>query len=175
MRPAKKRCKREAGRLPSQPSNGTLSADPSARERPRRLGSRQSAWPAGICNVSCGSENFHASPSIHHRAQKADTTRSEFATLALSYLEEVAAYARDRPGAPWEADDSVQAAYERALRKLRDLRALERSVSRLVGRTTPPEAVKALRFSPIRFRLRLGRKAAPIRLRPFIGLRSLRG
>lgn len=49
-------------------------------------------------------------------------TRAEFATLALSYLEEVTAYARNLARSGWEADDLVQAAYERALSKWRGLR-----------------------------------------------------
>lgn len=49
-------------------------------------------------------------------------TRLEFATLTLSYLEEVTAYARNLSRTEWEADDLVQAAYERALSKWKRLR-----------------------------------------------------
>jgi len=49
-------------------------------------------------------------------------TRPEFATLTLSYLEEVTAYARSLSRSEWDADDLVQAAYEHAFRKWRGLR-----------------------------------------------------
>jgi RNA polymerase sigma-70 factor (ECF subfamily) len=41
-------------------------------------------------------------------------TRDEFSDLALSYLDEVYAFARDLVERDWEADDLVQATYERA-------------------------------------------------------------
>jgi len=43
-------------------------------------------------------------------------TRDEFATLALSYLEEVTAYARRLCRTGWDADDLVQGAFEQAFR-----------------------------------------------------------
>lgn len=43
-------------------------------------------------------------------------TRDEFASLALSYLEEVTAYARRLSRSEWDADDLVQAAFEHAFR-----------------------------------------------------------
>lgn len=49
-------------------------------------------------------------------------TREDFADLALSYLEEVTAYARRLAHADWEADDLIQATYERGFRKWKDLR-----------------------------------------------------
>jgi len=48
-------------------------------------------------------------------------TRDEFASLALSYLEETTAYARRLSRTEWDADDLVQAAYEQAFRKWVDL------------------------------------------------------
>jgi len=48
-------------------------------------------------------------------------TRDEFASLALSYLEEVTAYARRLSRSEWDADDLVQGAYELAFRKWNDL------------------------------------------------------
>lgn len=48
-------------------------------------------------------------------------TRDEFASLALSYLEEVTAYARRLCRSEWDADDLVQAAFEQAFRKWDDL------------------------------------------------------
>jgi len=48
-------------------------------------------------------------------------TRDEFASLALSYLEEVTAYARRLSRSEWDADDLVQAAYEQAFPKWMDL------------------------------------------------------
>lgn len=50
-----------------------------------------------------------------------EVTREEFASLALSYLEEVTAYARRLSRSAWDADDLVQAAYEQAFRKWGDL------------------------------------------------------
>lgn len=50
-------------------------------------------------------------------------TREEFSDLALSYLEEIAAFARRLTGNSADADDLVQATFERAFgswRKLRD-------------------------------------------------------
>jgi RNA polymerase sigma-70 factor, ECF subfamily len=44
-------------------------------------------------------------------------TRDEFASLALSYLEEVTAYARRLCRSEWDADDLVQAAFEQAFHK----------------------------------------------------------
>lgn len=48
-------------------------------------------------------------------------TRDEFASLALSYLEEVTAYARRLARSAWDADDLVQAAFEQAFRSWDDL------------------------------------------------------
>ncbi len=48
--------------------------------------------------------------------------REEFAELACSYLEEITAYARRLLGNEWDADDLVQAAYERAFRHWREVR-----------------------------------------------------
>jgi len=49
-------------------------------------------------------------------------TRDEFSSLALSYLEEVSAYARRLSRSQWDADDLVQAAFERAFHKWMDLK-----------------------------------------------------
>lgn len=49
-------------------------------------------------------------------------TRSEFAELALNYLDELTAYARRLAARPWDADDLVQATYERAFHKWQTLR-----------------------------------------------------
>lgn len=49
-------------------------------------------------------------------------TRQGFATLVLSYLEEVTAYARSLSRSEWDADDLVQAAFEQAFRKWKTLR-----------------------------------------------------
>jgi len=48
-------------------------------------------------------------------------TRDEFATLSLSYLEEVTAYARRLCRREWDADDLVQAVFEQAFRKWDEL------------------------------------------------------
>jgi len=48
-------------------------------------------------------------------------TRDEFASLALSYLEEVTAYARRLCRVAWDADDLVQAAFEQAFRSFEQL------------------------------------------------------
>ena len=49
-------------------------------------------------------------------------TQEEFASLALGYLEDVAAFARRLTGNAADADDLVQGAFERAFRSWRDLR-----------------------------------------------------
>jgi RNA polymerase sigma-70 factor (ECF subfamily) len=49
-------------------------------------------------------------------------TRGEFAALALPYLQEVTAFARRLSRNEWDADDLVQATYEQAFRKWRELR-----------------------------------------------------
>ncbi len=49
-------------------------------------------------------------------------TRDDFSDLALSYLEELTAYARRLARAEWEADDLIQATYERGFRRWKDLR-----------------------------------------------------
>jgi RNA polymerase sigma-70 factor (ECF subfamily) len=49
-------------------------------------------------------------------------TREEFNVLALSYLEEIAAFARRLTGNPADADDLVQATFERAFKSWRRLR-----------------------------------------------------
>lgn len=48
-------------------------------------------------------------------------TRDEFASLALSYLEEATAYAQRLSRRAWDADDLVQGAYELGFRKWNDL------------------------------------------------------
>lgn len=48
-------------------------------------------------------------------------TRDEFASLALSYLEEVTAYARRLSRSAWDADDLVQGAFEHGFRRWQDL------------------------------------------------------
>jgi RNA polymerase sigma factor (sigma-70 family) len=50
-------------------------------------------------------------------------TREEFATLALSYLEDITAYARRLAADATDADDLVQATFERAFRSFEELRA----------------------------------------------------
>jgi RNA polymerase sigma-70 factor, ECF subfamily len=47
---------------------------------------------------------------------------NEFTRLALSYLEEVTAYARRLSRTAWDGDDLVQATFEQAFRRWRDLR-----------------------------------------------------
>ena len=49
-------------------------------------------------------------------------TREEFSELALSYLEEIAAFARRLTGNTADADDLVQATFERAFESWRGLR-----------------------------------------------------
>jgi RNA polymerase sigma-70 factor, ECF subfamily len=49
-------------------------------------------------------------------------TREEFSDLALSYLEEIAAFARRLTGNTADADDLVQATFERAFESWRGLR-----------------------------------------------------
>jgi len=49
-------------------------------------------------------------------------TREEFSHLALSYLEEIAAFARRLTGNPADADDLVQATFARAFGSWRKLR-----------------------------------------------------
>jgi len=48
-------------------------------------------------------------------------TRDEFAQLALSYLEEVTAYARRLCRTGWDADDLVQTAFEQGFQCFEDL------------------------------------------------------
>lgn len=48
-------------------------------------------------------------------------TRDELTDLALSYLEEVASYARRLCRRDWDADDLVQSVYEQGFRRWNDL------------------------------------------------------
>ncbi len=56
-----------------------------------------------------------------HGEARTHMNRDEFATLSLSYLEEVNAYAHRLCRREWDADDLVQAAFEQAFRKWDDL------------------------------------------------------
>ena len=49
-------------------------------------------------------------------------SQRDFSALALSYLQEITAYARSLSRNDWDADDLVQATYERAFRSWKDLR-----------------------------------------------------
>jgi RNA polymerase sigma-70 factor (ECF subfamily) len=70
--------------------------------------------------VSCWGAGTFWSPSSSLQLRP-NMTRDEFATLALSYLEEVTAYARRLARSPWDADDLVQGAFEQAFRSWNDL------------------------------------------------------
>ncbi len=49
-------------------------------------------------------------------------SQRDFATLALSYLTELTAYARNLSRNDWDADDLIQSTYERAFRNWKNLR-----------------------------------------------------
>ncbi len=85
-------------------------------------------------------------------------TREEFGALALGYLEEIAAFARRLTGNTADADDLVQATFERAFGSWRELRE--------------PAACRAWLFRIARNLFVDGKRAAAIRSRFSLALGS---
>jgi RNA polymerase sigma-70 factor (ECF subfamily) len=81
-------------------------------------------------------------------------TREEFANLAMSYLQEITAYARRLCRSAWDADDLVQAAFEQAFRNAQDLREPARCRAWLF-RITRNLHIDRVRASSARSELRL--------------------
>lgn len=94
-------------------------------------------------------------------------TRDEFTRRALSHLEELAAYARRLTRHSWDADDLVQATYERAFRKWRSLDDLAglRAWLFQVERRVHIDRVRAVSARP---ELRLVRKSDGISAPPVV-------
>jgi RNA polymerase sigma-70 factor (ECF subfamily) len=94
-------------------------------------------------------------------------TLDEFADLALSYLNEVTAYARRLSRSDWEADDLVQDAFEQAFRKWKDLREPARCRGWLfrIARNLHLDRRRAMAARP---ELRLVEPADPVAPEPFV-------
>ena len=88
-------------------------------------------------------------------------TRQEFATLALTYLDEVTAYARNLSRSEWDGDDLVQAVYEQAFRKWGDLRESARCRAWLfrITRNLHIDRVRAVSARPEMHLVELSRTA----------------
>lgn len=99
-------------------------------------------------------------------------TRDEFTSLALSHMEEIAAFARRLSGHAADADDLLQATYEHAFRsahKLREARALRVWLFRIARNLY----LDRVRTTAARTELRLVESADAVAAEPFLPAESV--